>query len=204
MPYASFKDEINGEITYQVLGSQNYDYPCMDWYLIPQLLKQPYWSEPYYDDGGGNFIMSTYAKPLFDSKGELYAVFTANISLTQFTDTISLLKPYPSSYTYLISRNGSFLTHMDRSKIMNETIFSEAFAKENLAQEQIGHEMLAGHTGTMRFNNKGVDSYAFYTTIPQIGWSVCTVCPSQIILQELDNTSRKIIYTFMVGMILYF
>ena len=87
MPYASFKDEINGEITYQVLGSQNYDYPCMDWYLIPQLLKQPYWSEPYYDDGGGNFIMSTYAKPLFDSDGKLVAVFTANISLTQFTDT---------------------------------------------------------------------------------------------------------------------
>lgn len=204
MPYASFKDEINGEITYQVLGSQNYDYPCMDWYLIPQLLKQPYWSEPYYDDGGGDFIMSTYAKPLFDSDGKLVAVFTANISLTQFTDTISLLKPYPSSYTYLISRNGSFLTHMDRNKIMNETIFSEAFAKENLAQEQIGHEMLAGHTGTMRFDNKGVDSYAFYTTIPQIGWSVCTVCPSQIILQELDSTSRTIIYTFIVGMIALF
>ena len=204
MPYASFKDEINGEITYQVLGSQNYDYPCMDWYLIPQLLKQPYWSEPYYDDGGGNFIMSTYAKPLFDSDGKLVAVFTANISLTQFTDTISLLKPYPSSYTYLISRNGSFLTHLDRNKIMNETIFSEAFAKENLAQEQIGHEMLAGHTGTMRFDNKGVDSYAFYTTIPQIGWSVCTVCPSQIILQELDSTSRTIIYTFIVGMIALF
>lgn len=73
-----------------------------------------------------------FSKPLFDSDGKLVAVFTANISLTQFTDTISLLKPYPSSYTYLISRNGSFLTHMDRNKIMNETIFSEAFAKENL------------------------------------------------------------------------
>lgn len=204
MPYASFKDEINGEISYQVLGSQNYDYPCMDWYLIPQLLKQPYWSEPYYDDGGGNFIMSTYAKPLFDSQGELFAVFTANISLTQFTDTISVLKPYPSSYTYLISRNGSFLTHMDRNKIMNETLFSEAFAQKNLAQEQIGHEMLAGHTGTVRFDNKGVDSYAFYTTIPKIGWSVCTVCPSQTILQELDNISRRIIYTFMVGMLALF
>lgn len=204
MPYASFKDEINGEISYQVLGSQNYDYPCMDWYLIPQLLKQPYWSEPYYDDGGGNFIMSTYAKPLFDSQGKLFAVFTANISLTQFTDTISVLKPYPSSYTYLISRNGSFLTHMDRNKIMNETLFSEAFAQKNLAQEQIGHEMLAGHTGTVRFDNKGVDSYAFYTTIPKIGWSVCTVCPSQTILQELDNISRRIIYTFMVGMLALF
>ena len=37
-----------------------------------------------------------------------------------------------------------------------------------------------------------------------IGWSVCTVCPSQIILQELDSTSRKIIYTFTVGMLALF
>ena len=204
MPYASFKDEINGEITYQVLGSQNYDYPCMDWYLIPQLLKQPYWSEPYYDDGGGNFIMSTYAKPLFDSDGKLVAIFIASISLSQFTDNISLMKPYPTSYTYLLSRNGSFLTHEDRSKILNETVFAESFATDNRAQEQIGHDMLAGQTGTMRFNNLGTDSYAFYTAIPETGWSVCTVCPSRIILQELDSTSRKIIYTFLIGILILF
>ena len=199
MPYVSFS---SNKIAYQILGSQNYDYPCMDWYLIPQLLKQPNWSEPYYDDGGGNFIMSTYAKPLFDSDGKLVAVYTANISLTQFTDSISLLKPYPSSYTYLISRNGSFLTHEDRSKILNETVFAESFATDNQAQEQIGRDMLAGKTGTMRFNNLGTDSYAFYTAIPETGWSVCTVCPSRIILQELDSTSRKIIYTFLIGILI--
>lgn len=204
MPYASLSNNDNGKITYQVLGSQNYDYPCMDWYLIPKLLKKDYWSEPYYDDGGGNIIMSTYSKPLYDNRGELYAIFIASISLSQFTDTISLLKPYPSSYTYLVSRNGNFLTHAERNKIMNQTIFSEAFAEKNLAQEQIGREMLAGHTGTMRFDNIGTDSYAFYTTIPHIGWSVCTVCPSQIILQDLDSTSRKIIYTFLVGMLVLF
>ena len=204
MPYASVDRNKDNRITYQVLGSQNYDYPCMDWYLIPRLLKQAHWSEPYFDDGGGNIIMSTYSKPLYDKEGELFAVFIASISLTQFTDTISLLKPYPSSYTYLISRHGSFLTHPDRNKIMNETLFTEAFATGNAAQEQIGHEMLAGHTGTLRFDNMGTDSYAFYTTIPQIGWSVCTVCPSQIILQELDSTSRKIISTFLVGMLVLF
>lgn len=204
MPYASVDPNKDNQITYQVLGSQNYDYPCMDWYLIPRLLKQAHWSEPYFDDGGGNIIMSTYSKPLYDKEGELFAVFIASISLSQFTDTISLLKPYPSSYTYLISRYGSFLTHPDRNKIMNETLFTEAFATGNAAQEQIGREMLAGHTGTLRFDNMGTDSYAFYTTIPQIGWSVCTVCPSQIILQELDSTSRKIISTFLVGMLVLF
>ena len=201
MPYVSFR---NNKIAYQVLGSQNYDYPCMDWYLIPKMLKQDHWSEPYYDDGGGNIIMSTYSKPLYNNRGELYAIFIASISLSQFTDNISLMKPYSTSYTYLLSRNGSFLTHENRSKILNETVFTEAFSTENQTQERIGREMLAGKTGTVRFDNLGTDSYAFYTAIPEIGWSVCTVCPSKIILQELDSTSRNIIYTFLVGILVLF
>lgn len=201
MPYVSFR---NNKIAYQVLGSQNYDYPCMDWYLIPKMLKQDHWSEPYYDDGGGNIIMSTYSKPLYNNRGELYAIFIASISLSQFTDNISLMKPYSASYTYLLSRNGSFLTHENRSKILNETVFTEAFSTENQTQERIGREMLAGKTGTVRFDNLGTDSYAFYTAIPEIGWSVCTVCPSKIILQELDSTSRNIIYTFLVGILVLF
>lgn len=204
MPYASFRNGKDGEIAYQVLGSQNYDYPCMDWYLIPKLLKKDYWSEPYYDAGGGNFIMSTFAKPLYDENGEVYAIFTANISLSQFTDTVSQLKPYESSYTYLLSRNGCYLTHAEREKIMNETIFTEAYEEQDTEQEIIGNEMLAGHTGTLRYDNQGTDSYAFYTNIPNTGWSVCTVCPSKIILQELDSTSRALIYTFLAGFILLF
>lgn len=204
MPYASLSNGKNGKIIYQLLGSQNYDYPCMDWYLIPKLLKQNYWSEPYYDEGGGNFIMSTYSVPLYDKKGEVYAIFTANISLSQFTDMVGELKPYESSYTYLLSRNGSFLTHADFKKIMNETIFSEAFSTQNSYQEQIGHEMLAGHTGTVHFNNSGTDSYAFYTAILNSGWSVCTVCPSKVILSDLASTSRQVIYIFLAGMLLLF
>lgn len=201
MPYVSYR---NNKINYQVLGSQNYDYPYKDWYLIPKMLKQDYWSEPYYDEGGGNIIMSTYSKPLYNNRGELYAIFIASISLSQFTDNISLMKPYSTSYTYLLSRNGSFLTHENRSKILNETVFTEAFSTENQTQERIGREMLAGKTGTVRFDNLGTDSYAFYTAIPEIGWSVCTVCPSKIILQELDSTSRNIIYTFSVGILVLF
>lgn len=97
MPYASY---MNGKIECAVLGSPIYDYPCMDWYLVPKLLKQNYWSEPYYDEGGGNFIMSTFSMPLYDKTGEVYAIFTANISLSQFTDMVSQLKPYTTSFTF--------------------------------------------------------------------------------------------------------
>lgn len=201
MLYASQKGE---KTSTQVLGSQQYDYPCMDWYLIPKLKKQNYWSEPYYDKGGGNDIMSTYSMPLYNKEGEVYAIFTANISLSHFTDMVGKLKPYSSSYTYLVSRYGSFLTHSNREKILNETIFSEAFEDKVSQQEFIGHEMLAGHTGTLRFNNKGVDSYAFYTAIPNSGWSVCTVYPSQVILNDLHETATIIIFIFLISIFFLF
>ncbi|MBX9190455.1 SpoIIE family protein phosphatase [Bacteroides sp. K03] len=204
MPYASFRNGKDGEIVYQVLGSQDYDYPCMDWYLIPKLLKQNYWSEPYYDAGGGNTIVGTYSMPLYDVNGEIYAVFIANISLSQFTDMVGKLKPYEFSHTFLLSRNGGFLTHVDRTKIMNETIFSEAFDTQNSQLEYIGHEMLAGHSGTVRFYDKGKDSYAFYTTIANTGWSVCTVCPGSIILHELDSTLYLFICASLTIMLVLF
>lgn len=201
MPYISMKDGTAG---YQVLGGSDYDYPCMDWYLIPKLLKRNYWSEPYYDDGGGNMIMSTYSMPLYDREGTMYAVFTANISLSHFTDMVSELAPYESSFTFLLSRNGSYLTHRERERIMNETIFSDAFAHGNKALETIGREMLAGYTGTSKMNMDKEDYFVFYTTISNIGWSVGNICPADVILSELDAISRKVLYLILAGVIATF
>ena len=202
MPYAfSINEGAEEIVNYLKLGGADYDYPCMDWYLIPKLLKKSYWSEPYYDTGGGNTIMSTYALPLRNPQGEVYAIFTANISLSRFTDMVNKLKPYQSSYTFLLSRNGSFLTHPDREKIMNETIFSVALGKNDVQEEEIGRNILNGVTGTAQFNNAEQDSYALYTAIPNCGWSVCTICPSQVILHNLDATSHRIIYIFLAGML---
>lgn len=201
MPYVS---RMNGKMEYTVLGNQSYDYPCMDWYQIPKLLKQEYWSEPYYDQGGGNFIMSTYSKPLYDKDGEVYAIFTANISLTQFTDMVAKLKPYSSSFTFLLSRNGSYITHRDLGKIMNETIFTDAFANHSEEKEYVGREMLAGNTGTAQVTLDGKPAYTFYTSIPNIGWSVGNTCPADIILTELVTTSRHIVLFFLVAMLVLF
>ena len=72
MPYAFSINEGEEEIiNFLKLGGADYDYPCMDWYLIPKLLKKSYWSEPYYDTGGGNTIMSTYSLPLCNQQGEV-------------------------------------------------------------------------------------------------------------------------------------
>lgn len=53
-PYAYRQDS---SIVTKQLGTDNYEYHYMDWYQIPKLLDRPYWSEPYFDSGGGEFII---------------------------------------------------------------------------------------------------------------------------------------------------
>ena len=93
-PY-SYRTE-KGAIRSKQLGTEDYEYHYMDWYQIPKLLGRPYWSEPYYDEGGADLVMTTFSLPLYDSDGEMYAVFTADISLDWFADKVNEVKLYPN------------------------------------------------------------------------------------------------------------
>jgi sigma-B regulation protein RsbU (phosphoserine phosphatase) len=71
-PYAFEKNSLyfgpyfyksNGRIRFTWLGSESYRYFYLDWYQIPKELNHAIWSEPYYDEGGGNIIMCTYSVP---------------------------------------------------------------------------------------------------------------------------------------------
>lgn len=201
MPYATLQ---KGKMVYRTLGGYDYDYPCMDWYFIPKTLKQTYWSEPYFDDGGGDIIMTSFSKPLFDKEGNVYAIFTANISLSQFTNMVNELKPYTSSFTFLLSRNGSYLTNPDSTKIMNETIFTDAWGSNKPGLETVGYEMLGGKTGTNDINLNNEPVWVFYTTIPNSGWSIGNVCPDHIITGDLDKLSKQIVLLFICGILLLF
>lgn len=47
MPYAfSINEGAEEIVNYLKLGGADYDYPCMDWYLIPKLLKRVIGANP--------------------------------------------------------------------------------------------------------------------------------------------------------------
>lgn len=201
MVYA-YKD--NDRVKHKILGGTEYNYFYMDWYQIPKLLGKSYWSEPYYDQGGGDMMMTTFSYPLFDKHGKLFAVFTADVSLEHFTTLVEHLEPYKSSYSVLLSRYGYYLTHYKKEKIMNETIFSETLEAGNAEMDSVARDIISGHNGTIRFDKDGEDSFIFYRSVPNIGWSLCNICPADVILGDLFLTSRNIIILFIIGAVLLF
>lgn len=174
-PY-SYRDK-DGMIKSKQLGNDNYDYHYMEWYQIPKLLKTSYWSEPYYDDGGGEMMMTTYSKPLFDNYGNLYAVITADLSLEWLTELVGDIKVFENSYNLMVSRNASFIVHPDRNLILNETIFSSTYGEEDESLLKMQDDMINCRAGEVLRDRDGGKFFVFYSPVETTCWSVAIVCP---------------------------
>lgn len=184
------------------LGTEDYEYHYMDWYLIPKLLETSYWSEPYFDDGGAEVVMTTFSLPLYDAGGKMYAVFTADISLEWFAEKVNGIKSYPNAFNYMIGRGGTFLVSPRPESILNESFFARPLAEGDENMMQIGHRMINGESGMGQFKRDGEDFYLFYAPVEATGWSVCIACWYDDVFAGVDGLRNRVIVVFVLGLLL--
>ena len=58
-----------------------HDYSKDDWYSVPVNTKKGFWSEPYFDAGGGEAQMITYGVPLILNDSLIVGVITADLEI---------------------------------------------------------------------------------------------------------------------------
>ena len=199
--YAPYSHRTEKGIQSMQLGSEDYEYHYMDWYLIPKLLKTPYWSEPYYDEGGANIMMTTYSLPLYDSNGKMYAVFTADISLEWFSDKVNEIKPYPRSFNYMIGRGGTFLVNDRMEAILNESFFASPMDEGDKNMIETGHRMVNGEKGMTQFDRNGTRFYLFFAPVQATGWSVAVICMDDDVFAGVDSLRNRVLLVFFFGIL---
>jgi len=193
---------MQGNIQSKQLGTEDYEYHYMDWYQIPKLLCRPYWSEPYYDDGGAEMIMTTYSFPLYDSDGVMYAMFTVDISLEWFAEKVNEIKLYPNSFNYMIGRSGTFLVSDRKEAILNESFFARPLLEGDKEMLKTGHRMVNGETGMAMFERDSQEYYLFFAPVKSTGWSVCIACPYSDIFASIDSLRNIMIALSLIGLLL--
>ena len=229
-PYA-YRD-IDSTVLTKQLGSNDYEYHYMDWYLIPKLLKRNYWSEPYYDKGGGEQMMTTYSRPLFDASGNIYAIITADVSLEWLTELVTesdldfnqrvlnikdqerdaewaILEGdsaffYHHAYTYIIGKGGAYITHPLRDRILNESYFILADVTADTIDNRIGYEMIDGKTGMEAVDRDGTKFYINYAPIERTGWSMATVIPAKLIFSRSMIFGGIVVAVMLIGLAILF
>ncbi len=200
MPYAH---RDHGDIRTMLLGSAEYEYFYMDWFQIPKTLRKPYWSEPYYDKGGGNVLMTTYSVPFYttsDSLRKFAGVVTINIELERLTGFVSEVQIFESGYAFMISRNGVAITHPDKSHIMNSSIFSISEEWNAPLLREIGSDLMKGLSDFRAYNVRDKKQWIYYTNLGSNMWSIGVVYPDSEMFAALKQMNLITIILIVVGL----
>ncbi|OGV52871.1 MAG: hypothetical protein A2017_17060 [Lentisphaerae bacterium GWF2_44_16] len=206
-PY--FYRKTPAEIVYMDISNDASHYFYADWYQIPKEINKPLWSEPYFDDGAGNVLMSTYSVPFYKNTGKekkFTGIVTADISLSWLQKQVASLKFFKSGYGFLISKYGSILTFPDPGKIMNDTIFSMAEEEKNPELRKIGREMTKGKSGFVPFHSTLLQRkcWMYYTPLKTTDWALAVVFPEDELFAELSRLHWNIIFLSSCGILILF
>jgi sigma-B regulation protein RsbU (phosphoserine phosphatase) len=203
--FAPYFYKSDGKTAFSDLGSELYRYFYLDWYQIPKELNRPQWSEPYYDEGGGNILMATYSVPFYKRVGgkrQFMGIVTADVSLEWLQNIVSSIKVLQTGYGFLISRNGTLVTHPLKELIMNETIFGVGEVKGDANLREIGRKMIRGESGFVPF--RGIVSeklcWMYYTPIRSSGWSLAVLFPQDEFMADITRLNRIVTILGIVGL----
>lgn len=199
----SFRNTDNGEVENMQLGNVDYDYFFMDWYRIPSLLGTPVWSEPYFDEGGGKHLTSTYSYPLKDDNDEVFAIVTADIDLEWLSEKITSIKPYEHSYTILVSRCGSFITDNAERNLRGETIFSTLGKLKDPAGHELGRKMVGGDDGVIQLRDGKDISFAAFGKLSN-GWSAAIISQYRDVLARAGRMQGRILLIGLLALSVIF
>ncbi|MGN0236596.1 MAG: SpoIIE family protein phosphatase [Lepagella sp.] len=200
MEYASA--DTAGNIKMRHLGSDTYDYHKMEWYAKCIRLNQGIWSDPYFDTGGGETLMITYSLPIHNETNQTVGVVTADVSLDELTQEVDLLRPYKDSFSFIVDRDGRFLTHPDKDNLINKSIYDRASELGCPELGDIGSEMLTSKSGYKHFEYQGQDYLICYTRMREYDWTVVSLTPYKSIMSELGSMALTVLLILLVGMIL--
>ncbi|NTW82906.1 MAG: SpoIIE family protein phosphatase [Chlorobiaceae bacterium] len=182
------------------------EYLYWDWFQIPRELGRSEWSEPYFDEGGGETLMATYSVPFYeiqDGKKRFKGIVSADMGLESLTKLISSVKILNSGYAALYSRTGMVLAHPLKNVIMNETIFNIAEERKEPLIREFGKKMIAGESGFVHFYNLGgIKSWMYYAPIRSTGWTLIVVFPESELLENVRTLSLTMAAIGVTGIIL--
>ena len=176
------------------------DYTTWDWYRIPKETGQGIWSEPYFDEGGGDVLMCTYSVPIFRG-GKFVGVATVDIGLDDLQELIDIVAEKDVRH-YLLSATGQYVIASDPQLdlAMKETIFSAAAKYNSEPLAQVGRDMLQGKAGLIAYNRIMDDRRVWiaYAPLPITGWHLKLAMDETKVLEPVYESIYGTIRHFLV------
>ena len=200
-PYYFRDDE---QLGYSNLAADDYRYLLWDWYNLPKSGERAIWTEPYFDEGGGNALMTTYATPLKTiPEGRFAGVATADISLAWLQQLIDDIQILDSGFGLIVSGQDVIVAHPEPSRVMKQlkstmdTNFIENYWDIYLKSKQ-------AHAATY-FNapcrHKSGDCWIAIKPLLDTGWKAVIVVPESELIEDIAILTGEIAILAVAGLL---
>jgi len=179
------------------LANSDYNYPRWDWYRRPRDEGRAIWTEPFYDDGGGNVVMITRAVP-FRRQDQFWGIATIDMPVSKLSNTVQRITMGHRGYGFLVSRQGRFITHPNPAMIMERSVLD--------VNPELGARMANGEDGWMltREPHTGKEAWIAFSPILDGALSLAVVFPREEMLADANRLLTELIVIGVVGLALLF
>ena len=188
----------------------NTPYTEQEWFTKPMETGKVEWLNPLRGVKSNEAPIITLCLPIQGMDGKPVGVIGVDVSLSLLSKIVSDAKPSKNSYCTLIDKDGTFIVHPYRDKLMKHTAL---MIKEQSAKDA-AKAMISGETGYKAFNMGGQKLYIFYKPFKRmavfdrssddLGWSAGIVYPEDDILGKYNNLSLYVVVIAIIGLILSF
>ena len=178
-----------------------HDYFEDDWYVARMESDSADWVDPYFEDPQLTTyieprLLTTYAVPIHNREGRPVAVLCSDLSLEDLrNDMLQKVRQgkrnyeqnekHPS-YNCIIDRNGRYVLHPDRDRMLKDTLDAKVTFK--------------GKEGTVSAIVDGVPSWIFYRHLKYVEWTVMMVVPENLIQQHGRMLNTIILLVMLIGL----
>lgn len=181
--YAPYVYRDGTDFNEMVISRDVYDWysdPQWTWFQAPKAQGKPVWSEPYFDKGAGNVLMTTYSTPFQNEKG-FQGVATIDIDLTHLHETIGTGVMEGQEFV-IVDSNGRFVFDKHQEHILNRNIRDIAHGLAPLELDRLVEKLLSGKPGITTVN--GWDEveqkqWLFHAPIASTSWTLVARTPER-------------------------
>ena len=178
-----------------------HDYFEDDWYVARMESDSADWVDPYFEDPQlttyiAPRLLTTYAVPIHNREGQPVALLCSDLSLEDLrNDMLQKVRQgkrnyeqnekHPS-YNCIIDRNGRYVLHPDRDRMLKDTFDAKVTFK--------------GKEGTVSAIVDGVPSWIFYHHLKNVEWTVMMVVPENLIQRHGRMLNTIILLVMLIGL----
>ena len=150
------------------------------------------WSDPYLDAASNGLVITT-SIPVYDASRNFRGVAAMDIQLNRITQIVSDIHVGNTGHAFLLGKNNQLIampaaayadfgiTSADYplGNDLDQTLLS---TKISPALSDVVGKMSQGKSGLDTVSIKGVENFIIYTPVPEVGYSLAIVVPSQELL----------------------